>query len=169
MSPSHVLWGSRSADQLHRPNSEVRSALARRLDLDPLPDHAREPTEKAAVVDAVGLEPGEMEPDPADDVVGGVRADPVDRVVDGEEQVGTDSLAQCVLDTGGVPLRTRVREVPAEPQVGVEAACDPVAERRRPGRAAGGGVEVDQMEGPRDAGLAELQGRRAAEAWAAAP
>ena len=62
------------------------------------------------------------------------------------------------------PLR-----VDSEPQVGVEAACDPVAERRRPGRAAGGGVEVDQMEGPRDAGLAELQGRRAAEAGAAAP
>src|SRR5439155_24365987 len=124
--------------------------------LNALPDDLREVAVEGPAR-AAGVDGGEVEADPADDVVLGVRAVPRDRVVHREQEIGADPGLQRVLDPRRVPFGAGVREVTAEAEVGVEAGLDPARKRRRARRPVRREVEVDQVEGAGYAGLAEIE------------
>src|SRR5205807_109075 len=106
-------------DELNRSCAEIELVRRRAgLALDSVPDHLREIAGEGARVSAC-LEAVEVESDPADHVVGGVRALPGQRVVDGEEQHRPDPLLERVLDLGRVELRAGIGEVAADREVAV--------------------------------------------------
>src|SRR5689334_13540287 len=72
--------------------------------LDALPEDAGEPAAQGAGA-AVRGDAGQVEPDPGDDVVLGVRSRALELVVDREQELGAVALLERVLDDRVVPLR----------------------------------------------------------------
>ena len=97
---------------------------------DPLPDDAVEPAADRAAV-AAGLRQRDVERGPTDDVVRGVRAIPVEAVVDGEEEVAAVLGLEGVLDLRRVELGAGIGVVVAERQV---AGCNRSRSSRRASR-----------------------------------
>src|SRR5919201_6685272 len=96
-----VLPGS--VDELYGADAVVGVGVTGR-DLDPLRDAAGEPAVDLAVASA-RVEAGDVEADPADDVVDGGRAWAGDRVVDGEQELLADAHVHRIADLDGVELR----------------------------------------------------------------
>src|SRR5262245_22620870 len=131
-------------DERDRSSPEVvrRRAVA----LDPVPD---DPGERAHELPlAADRVAGQVESDPADDLVAEARALVSHVAIDREEQVGADPVVERLAHVAGVELRPWVRVVPTERHVGVQARLDPLAEGRR-ARASTAAVDVDDVEGAR--------------------
>src|SRR2546423_4947059 len=105
-----------SLDERDGVSAEIGLVLA--VVLNPLPDDVREPAVELSAR-AAGVEPGQMEAGPADDVVLKVRSLPLDGVVDREQQLGPFAPVQPVVHLRRVELRAGVRAVPAEPEIAV--------------------------------------------------
>src|SRR4026209_2744858 len=166
---SSFAWGGSpligwSVDQLDDSCSEVGIAPVGGGAFDPIPDHLGEVAGDRTAA-STGREAGQVEPDPADDVVDGIGARARERVVDGEEQVGAEALGQGVGDGLRVPLRARVGKVRPDRQVAGVALEDPVTESLR-ARASVASVDVEDVEGARRTSLPEGQGGRVADAEA---
>src|SRR5205823_6113583 len=102
---------------------------------------------------------GQVEPDPADDVVLRVRPLTPERPEDGEEELGADAVVERTLNLLRRELRARIRVVVAEGEVLVESVQDPRAFDRAARRALSA-VEVEHPECSRGAQRAERKGRR---------
>src|SRR5438067_1634868 len=79
-----------SVHELNGVCAEVRAAASRGRGGESVPDHLREPSGEGSVVSA-GIDRLEVEADPADHVVRGVRPLPGQGVADGEEELGADA------------------------------------------------------------------------------